>query len=95
MKNCSEDNVRAYLLNKYSAEIAERGLTPERVTGDFDLFKEGIIDSLGVLEIISGVEEEFGVQLDMEHIDAEKLTVLGPFCRHCAANWTQALPNDA
>jgi acyl carrier protein len=56
------------------------------IPDNFDLFKEGIIDSLGVLEMIGSVEREFGVALDMEGLDAEQLTILGPFCQYAAMN---------
>ena len=92
MKKCTEENVRAFLLIKYCGALAERGLNQERIPDDCDLFKEGIIDSLGVLEMINDVEREFGVQLDMERLDAEVLTVLGSFCRYVATNWRGASP---
>lgn len=73
-----------FLLKKYSAALVARSLDPQHVSDDLDLLQQGIIDSLGVLDMIGDVEKEFGLRLDMEHIDAEQLTILGPFCKFVA-----------
>ena len=86
MKRCTTESVREFLLKKYSSILANRSLAPELVSDNFDLLAEGIIDSLGVLDMVGDVEREFSVQLDMEHIDAQELTIIGPFCRYAAQN---------
>jgi hypothetical protein len=32
--------------------------------------------------MIGAMEAEFDIELDLEHLDAEPLTKIGPFCRH-------------
>jgi acyl carrier protein len=86
MSDFTAENVRTFLLKKFSGTLATRGLSPEIVPESFDLLAEGIIDSLGVLDMIGDVEREFGVVLDMEYLDAEQLTILGPFCQYAARN---------
>ena len=51
---------------------------------DFDLLLSGVIDSFGILEMISAIEKEFRIQLDLAALDAEEITVLGPLSRYVA-----------
>jgi acyl carrier protein len=38
-------------------------------TNDTDLFGTGIIDSLGLVELLLGLKEEMGVEIDIETVD--------------------------
>lgn len=89
MNRCTTENVREFLLKKYSTVLASRSLAPNLVPDSFDLLAEGIVDSLGVLDMVDDVEREFRVQLNMEHIEAQELTIIGPFCRYVAQNATE------
>jgi acyl carrier protein len=57
----------------------------EPVTDDLDLIAAGVIDSFGFLELVAAVEDALGMELDLEGLAAEDLTVVGPFCRYVAA----------
>ncbi len=78
--------VRQFLLTKYSEPIRGVGLDPAEVPDSFDLLLQGVIDSFGMLEIVSSIEEEFRVELDMATLDAEQITILGPLARYVAEN---------
>jgi acyl carrier protein len=78
MTSCKTNEIRDFILRRYQSQLASRNSKAEDVTDNFDLLAEGVIDSLGVLELISAIEEEFQVQIDLEGMDAEKLTVVGP-----------------
>lgn len=39
---------------------------------DSDLLESGRIDSLALVELIYAIEEEFGVELELEQVDAEQ-----------------------
>ncbi len=84
MKEIRSEDVRAHILERFREPLKALGLSPEEVPEDFDLLSEGIIDSLGILEMISTMEEHFGIELDYEELDPEDLTILGPFCRFVA-----------
>ena len=51
---------------------------------DFDFLLEGAIDSLGMLELTATLEERYKQPIDLEELDAEEMTVLGPFCQFVA-----------
>jgi acyl carrier protein len=84
MKEITADSVRQFLLAKYFEPIGALRLTPADLPDDFDLLLNGIIDSFGILEMISAIEEEFQIQLDLETLDAEQITILGPLSRYVA-----------
>ena len=80
----SAEEVRSFVLARLEAPLAAKGLTPPDVPDDFDLLTEGVIDSLGIVELIVAVEEQFGIEIDFEDLDAEDLTITGPLCSYIA-----------
>ena len=56
------------------------------IPDDFDLLLSGVIDSFGILEMISAIEDEFQIQLDLALLDAEDITRIGPLARYIAEN---------
>lgn len=76
---------RTKILDFCAAELAAYGVDPAAATDDLDLRASGAIDSLGFVELVVALEEEFGVELELEEVDPEELTVLGPFSEHVGA----------
>lgn len=81
MSPVSPDRVRSFLMRRFEGALAASGISPEQVPDDFDLLSEGVIDSLGILETITALEEELGLSIDFEELDPDQLTIVGPFCR--------------
>ncbi len=75
------DQIRDFVVTTLDEPIRAAGLDPASVDDDFDLLESGLIDSLGLLELITQVEEEFGLEVDFEEMDPERLTIVGPFSR--------------
>jgi acyl carrier protein len=42
-----------------------------------DLFADGIVDSLGLVELILALEEEFGIRVDPAGLDIDRFRTLG------------------
>ena len=57
-------------------EIVPEGEQIE-ITDDMDLMTSGLIDSLGVLQIVAFIEEEYDIMFDPEEIDPENLKTIG------------------
>jgi acyl carrier protein len=68
--------------------LAAIGLHPGAVPDDFDLLAEGVIDSFGVLELISALGVRYATTLDFSELSAEDLTVVGPLARHLTSQIT-------
>jgi len=77
--------VREYLGKRFASQFAALGFDPNQVPEDLDLLERGVIDSLGLIELIAAVDEEFNLAVDFEQMDPEHLTIVGPFCRYVAA----------
>ena len=86
MKEITPETVRQFLLLKYLETIKALRLTPADLRDDFDFLLSGVIDSFGILEMISAIEEEFGIQLDLAALDAEQITIIGPLSCYVAEN---------
>ena len=86
MNTLSEVDVRRFLLDRYRGSIQAIGLNPDDLTDDFDFLLSGVIDSFGILEMISAIEDEFQIQLDLATLDAEDITRLGPLAQYIANN---------
>lgn len=57
-------------------EAGEEGLTNES-----PLLESGIIDSLGLMELVAFLEEEFGVEIDDADIRVEHFRTVGDIAR--------------
>jgi acyl carrier protein len=86
MKDVTPDNVRKFLLARYSEPIKGMGFDPVEVPDSFDFLLSGVIDSFGILEMVSSIEDEFRIRLDLVALDAEQITILGPLSQYVAGN---------
>jgi acyl carrier protein len=84
MNKVTADDVRHFLTGKYAEAIQGIGLDPAMVGDDFDFLLSGVVDSFGILEMVSSIEKQFGIELDLTSLDAEKMTVLGPLSAYVA-----------
>ena len=85
MSETAVDRVREVVLEHLATRLEAKDLVAAELPDDFDFLGEGLVDSFGLLELIGWVETRLGPTLDFEHIDIGSLTLLGPFCRHVAA----------
>jgi acyl carrier protein len=81
----SVDEVRALVLAECSEALAAVSADPATLPDDFDLRAQGVIDSLGFLELITALEARLGVEIDFEAMDPAELTVVGSLSRFIAA----------
>jgi acyl carrier protein len=86
------DHVRAIILEELAGELAALGIAPDAVGADFDLRSQGVIDSLGFLELVTALEERLGVEIDFEALPPEQLTHVGAIAQHVADQMPDASP---
>jgi acyl carrier protein len=84
MTQVTASDVRAFLLETFSDSLEAIGLTPDSVKEGFDLLREGVIDSMGILEMIAAIDQRFDVEIDFEDIDPDHITVVDPLCEFVA-----------
>jgi acyl carrier protein len=75
------DDVRAHIL-AFVGHAVRAGL--KTVTDDFDLRRDGAIDSLGFLRLLTELETKAGRTLDLSAVDPAQLTNLRVLTHHIA-----------
>lgn len=95
MTHITPETVRTFLLQKYADKIQGIGLNPATVPDTFDFLLEGAVDSLGILDMVGALEQEFAIELDMAALDAEQMTILGPLSRYVAEHAAKRSGSDA
>lgn len=78
------EEVRAHVLHTLAQPLAQAGIAAADAPDDLDLLDSGVIDSFGILELVSEVEDHFGVEIDFDALDPDELTVLGSFASFVA-----------
>jgi acyl carrier protein len=73
----SQEEIRAHIL----AFVSE----PRDVSDDFDLRRDGTLDSLRFIQLIADLEARTGTTIELVDVDPEDLTKLGVLSRHIAA----------
>jgi acyl carrier protein len=67
--------IRTFLVNQFP-------LARQRAIGDDDpLLRTGILDSLGILEVVSFIEQEFAVHVDDEELVPESFESIATIAR--------------
>lgn len=84
MSDITPEQVRQFLVARYSDQLQGMGFDLARIPETFDFLLEGTVDSLGILEMVSALEEKFEMEIDMTALDPEEMTILGPLARYVA-----------
>lgn len=69
--NDIKTQVRQYILNNFLM-----GGDPERITDGVSFIEKGIIDSTGVLELVSFLQETYGIRIEDAEMTPENLDSL-------------------
>jgi acyl carrier protein len=77
-------DVQQFILGRIDDPLNAKGLAPAEVPGSFDLLLEGVIDSFGIVELISALEERYGLEFDFDGIAPDDLTRIGPLSEYVA-----------
>lgn len=83
MIEASSEQIRTFL-QQYILEKSVTGgkENPGELADDCDLLLSGMIDSLGLLDLMSAIQQHCQREIDFEALDPEQLTVVGPLCRY-------------
>jgi acyl carrier protein len=81
MNQFDPEGMRAFLRNYLVEKLASQGRdAPKELADDCDLLLSGMIDSLGLLELVTAFQEHCGCEIDFDALDPERMTVVGPLC---------------
>ena len=84
MKVLKPEQVRSAILEMFKDSLLANGLEPSDVPDGYDLISQGIIDSLGMVAMVSMAEDLAGGEIDFEELDFEDITIVGKFCDYVA-----------
>lgn len=75
------NRVRTMILAKFADSFREKGVDPSTVADDFDLLGEGLVDSMGLVELITEIEDFVDREISFDDVEAERITLIGTLCR--------------
>jgi acyl carrier protein len=82
MRPVTPEEVRMFLVQHLSPKLEGDGQgNHEILPEDCDLLLSGIIDSIGLLELVGAIQGFVGEEIDFEALDPEQMTIVGPLCR--------------
>jgi acyl carrier protein len=91
MSAVSPGDVRIFLKVFIQKRLAAQGQDPlDELPDDCDLLLSGVIDSLGLLELVTAVNDHYGREIDFEDLDPEQMTIVGPLCDFVADRMAKA-----
>ena len=83
MSNTTPDDVRVFVTSFLNQKLKEQRRNPlQELSDDYDVFLSGALDSLGFVELVAAASEHFGREIDLEGLDPEKMTMIGPLCAY-------------
>ena len=89
MNTVTSEDVRRFLKEYLTEKLATQGREiPPELDDQCDLLLSGIIDSLGLLELITAIQQYCGREIDFEPLDPEQMTIVGPLCRFVSEQMT-------
>jgi acyl carrier protein len=75
-------DVRIFLKDYLGRKLEANGRRAcEDLPEDCDLLLSGMIDSLGLLDLVAAIEGFAGREIDFEMLEPEEMTIVGPLCR--------------
>jgi acyl carrier protein len=79
MSTVTANDVQSFLKEYIAQKLREQGReTPPDLTDDCDLLLSGFVDSLGLLELMTALQDHFGQEIDFGDLDPEQMTIVGP-----------------
>lgn len=84
MTNDGVERVKSLIASILEPRLLANGTAVTSLEDDLDLRDEGVIDSLGFVQLISELELRLGGELDLSTLDPEYLTNVGRLARHIA-----------
>jgi acyl carrier protein len=71
MSRQTTEHIRAFIVKKFPVS------RKKVLSDDLPLIESGIVDSLGVLEVVSFLEQNFGIKVDDEDLTPENFGSIG------------------
>jgi acyl carrier protein len=91
MSAVTPNDVQSFLQEYITKTLREQGReVPYDLADDCDLLLSGYIDSLGLLQLMTALQDHFGREIDFGELDAEQMTIVGPLRKFIAEQLAKA-----
>ena len=80
------EHVKSLIASILESRLLAQGITSTNLQDDLDLRAEGLVDSLGFVQLIAELETRLGGRIDLTDLDPEDLTNVGALARHIAGS---------
>ena len=84
MTHNGADRVKWLIASILEPRLVAQGITRGSFEDNLDLRDEGIIDSLGFMQLLIELEMRLDTEIDLSELDPEHLTNVGALSRHIA-----------
>jgi len=74
--------IEQFVMKKMNAEGRE---LPTTLSDDCDLLLTGVVDSFGILELVTALSDFCGQDIDFDQLDPDQMTIVEPLCRFVSA----------
>lgn len=88
------EDIKCLILDCLGSALAGLRVRRQDVGNDFDLRAEGVIDSLGFVQLLTALEMRLGLEIDFDELAPDDLTVIGPLSRYIADRCLIAPPGN-
>jgi len=86
--NDLEHRIKRFALRELEDRMRALAIPPDDLNDEFNLVDSGAVDSMGFVELVGRLEQEFGLEVDFEGTDPADFTALGGLVR-CVARGTR------
>lgn len=74
----SENEIRDFIINHLRKRLELLGVSEKEIKKKFDFVQSGLLDSMSFVDMITAMEDHFGVEIDFEEEpENESFTSLG------------------
>jgi acyl carrier protein len=85
MNTVTMNDIQSFLQDYVGKTMREQGReVPPALADECDLLLSGYVDSLGLLELMTALQDHFGREIDFEQLDPEQMTIVGPLKKFVA-----------
>jgi acyl carrier protein len=84
MSDTHVEHVKALIASFIASALPSSAVMACELSDRTDLREEGILDSLGFVQLIAELERHLGERIDLAGLEAESLTNVGALTRHIA-----------
>lgn len=71
-----ERKLQTFIEDYLRMRLRDMRISGVEITGDLNMIDTGIINSMGFIELVADIEEEFAVDVDFEHYRPEELSTV-------------------